>query len=138
MMFHFHYPSSQSSCYWPQKDKLKLKKKIEPKDNKVYHIHKWTAHDLSGTISNISNSGLHPSQLRQFQWFYKLFIYLTIHKIRPYTRTSTDGQYWNQIDYILCSQRWRSSMHSAQTRLQADCGSDHELLIWNSDLNWRK
>ena len=32
-------------------------------------------------------------------------------------------------DYILCSQRWRSSIQSARTRLGADCGSDHELLI---------
>ena len=30
---------------------------------------------------------------------------------------------------ILCSQRWRSSIQSAETRLGADCGSDHELLI---------
>ena len=33
------------------------------------------------------------------------------------------------MDYILCSQRWRSSIKSAKTRLGADCGSDHELLI---------
>ena len=33
------------------------------------------------------------------------------------------------MDYIFCSQRWRSSIHSAKTRLGADCGSDHELLI---------
>ena len=26
-----------------------------------------------------------------------------------YTWTSPDGQNWNQIDYILCTQRWRSS-----------------------------
>ena len=32
-------------------------------------------------------------------------------------------------DYILCSQRWRSSIQSAKTRPGADCGSDHELLI---------
>ena len=32
-------------------------------------------------------------------------------------------------DYILCSQRWRSSIQSAKTRLGADYGSDHELLI---------
>ena len=32
------------------------------------------------------------------------------HKRRLYTRTSPDGQYQNQIDYILCSQRWRSSI----------------------------
>ena len=32
-------------------------------------------------------------------------------------------------DYILCSQRWRSSIQSAKTRPGADCGSDHEILI---------
>ena len=32
------------------------------------------------------------------------------HKIRLYTWTSSDGQYWNQIDYILWSQRWRSTI----------------------------
>ena len=32
------------------------------------------------------------------------------HKQRLYTWTSPDGQYRNQIDYILCSQRWRSSI----------------------------
>ena len=41
--------------------------------------------------------------------------------------TSPDGKYQNQIDYILCSQRWRGSIPSAKTRLGADCGSDHEL-----------
>ena len=34
----------------------------------------------------------------------------------------------NQIDYILCSQRWRSSIQSPKTRPGADCGSaDKEL-----------
>ena len=51
------------------------------------------------------------------------------HKRRLYTWTSPDGQHWNQIDYILCSQRWRSAIQSAKIRLGADCGSDHELLI---------
>ena len=45
------------------------------------------------------------------------------------TWTSLDGQHRNQTDYILCSQRWRSSLQSAKTRLGADCGLDHELLI---------
>ena len=31
------------------------------------------------------------------------------HRRRLYTWTSPDGQHQNQIDYILCSQRWRSS-----------------------------
>ena len=51
------------------------------------------------------------------------------HKRQLYTWTSPDGQYRNQIDYILCSRRWRSSIHSAKTRPGADCGSDHELPI---------
>ena len=50
-------------------------------------------------------------------------------KRRLYTWTSPDGQHQNHIDYILCSQRWRSSIQLAKTRLGADCGSDHELLI---------
>ena len=50
----------------------------------------------------------------------------------------TDGQYWNQIDYILCSQRWRSSIQSAKTRPGADCGSDHELLITKFRHKWKK
>ena len=32
------------------------------------------------------------------------------HKRRLYTWTSLNGQHRNQIDYILCSQRWRSSI----------------------------
>ena len=32
------------------------------------------------------------------------------HKRRLYTWTSPDSQHRNQIDYILCSQRWRSSI----------------------------
>ena len=51
------------------------------------------------------------------------------HKRRLYIWTSPDGQYQNQIDYILCSQRWRSSIQSIKTGPGADCGSDNELLI---------
>ena len=51
------------------------------------------------------------------------------HKRRLYIWTSPDGQHRNQIDYILWSQRWRSSTQSAKTRPGDDCGSDHEALI---------
>ena len=60
------------------------------------------------------------------------------HRRRLYTWTSPDGQYQNQIDYILCSQRWRSFIQSAKTRLGADCGSDHELLIAKFRLKLKK
>ena len=52
-----------------------------------------------------------------------LFIANTLfqqHKRRRYTWISPDGQQQNQIDYILCSQIWRSSIQSAKTRLGAD------------------
>ena len=55
-----------------------------------------------------------------------------------YTWTSPDGQYQNQIDYSLCSQRWRSSIQSAKTRPGADCGSDHDLLIVKIRLKLKK
>ena len=60
------------------------------------------------------------------------------HKRRLNTWTSPDGQHRNQIDYILCSQRWRSSIWSAKTRLGADCDSDHELLIAKFRLKLKK
>ena len=60
------------------------------------------------------------------------------HKRRLYTWTSPNGQHQNQIDYILCSQRWRSSIQSAKTRLGADCGSDLELLITKFRLKLKK
>ena len=60
------------------------------------------------------------------------------HKRRLYTWTSPDGQHWNQTDYILCSQRCRSSIQSAKTRQGADCGSDHEFLTAKFRLKLKK
>ena len=47
------------------------------------------------------------------------------HKRRLYTWTSPDGQHQNLIHYIICSQRWKTSIQSAKTRLGADCGSKY-------------
>ena len=63
-----------------------------------------------------------------FQW----------HKRQLYTWTSPHGQYSNQIDYSLCSQRWRNSILSAKTRTGVDCGSDHQLLIAKFRLKLKK
>ena len=43
-----------------------------------------------------------------------------------------------RLNYILCSQRWRSSIQSAKTRPGADCGSDRELLIAKFRLKLKK
>ena len=53
------------------------------------------------------------------------------HKRRLYTWTSPDGQYRNQIDFIICSQKWRSSIYSTKTRPGTHCDSAYELLLQN-------
>ena len=60
------------------------------------------------------------------------------HKRRFHTWTSPNGQYWHQIDYILCSRRRRSCIQWAKTRPGANCGSDHQLLIAKFRLKLKK
>ena len=59
-------------------------------------------------------------------------------KRRFYTWTSPDGQYWNQIDCILCSQRWRSSISQQKWDWELTVAQVINSLLPNSDLNWRK
>ena len=62
------------------------------------------------------------------------------HKKGLYTWTSPEGQYWNYTDYILCNQKWRSSIQSAKTRPGADCGSNlllsHFSRVWLLATPW--
>ena len=55
-----------------------------------------------------------------------------------YTWTLPGGKHRNQTNYVLCSQRQRSSIQSAKTRPGIDCGSDHELLIAKFRLKLKK
>ena len=57
------------------------------------------------------------------------------HKRRLYTWTSPDGQHQNQIDYILCSQRWRSSVQSTKEDQELTVAQIMNSLLPNSDLN---
>ena len=60
------------------------------------------------------------------------------HKRRLYTWTSPDGQQQNQIDYILCSQRQRSSTQLAKQDQELTVAQIMNSLLPNSDLNGRK
>jgi exonuclease III len=60
------------------------------------------------------------------------------HKRRLYTWTSPNGLHRNQIDYILCQQRWKSSVQSTRTLPGADCGTDHELLVAGMRIKLKK
>ena len=56
------------------------------------------------------------------------------HKRRLYTWTSPDGQHRNQIDYILCSQRWSQQKQDQELTVAQTMNS----LLPNLDLNGRK
>ena len=60
------------------------------------------------------------------------------HKKRLYTWTSQDRQYQYQINYTLCSQKWRNSIQLPKTRPGADYNSDHELFITKFRLKLKK
>ena len=116
---------------------------LTPKKDVIFIIGDWNAKVGSQEIPGITGKlGLEVQneagqRLIEFCQENALVIANTLlqqHKRRLYTWASPDGQHGNQIDYILCSQRWRSSIQSAKTRLGADCGSHHEFLLPNSDL----
>ena len=111
---------------------------LTPKKDVLFIIGDWNAkvgtHEIPGVIGifglGVQNEA--GQRLIEFCQENALVVTNTLFqqcKRRLYTWTSPDGQHQNQIDCILCSQRWRSSIQLAKTRLGADCGSDHELLI---------
>ena len=60
------------------------------------------------------------------------------HKRRLYTWTSPDGQYQNQIDHILCSQRGKALYSQQKQDQELTVAHIMDSLLQNPDLNWRK
>ena len=108
---------------------------LTPKKDVLFIIGDWNAkvgsQETPGVIGKFGLGVQNEvgQRLIQFCQENTLVIANTLFQQHKITWTSPDGQYQNQINYILGSQRWRSSMQSENTRLGADCGSDHELLI---------
>jgi len=109
---------------------------ITPKKDVLFIIEDWNAKVGYQEILGVTGKfglGLRNEARQRLAEFYQenaLVIANTLfqqHKGKLYIWTSPDGQNQNQINYILCSQRWRSSIQSTNTR--ADCGSDHKLCI---------
>ncbi|XP_053229020.1 craniofacial development protein 2-like, partial [Podarcis raffonei] len=120
---------------------------MTPKKDVLLIIGDWNAkvgsQEIKGTTGKFGLGVQNKAgqRLIEFCQENKLVITNTLfqqNKRRLYTWTSPDGQHRNQIDNILCSQRWRSSIQSAKTRLGADCGSDHQLLIAKLKLKLKK
>ena len=90
---------------------------LTPQKDVLFIIRDWNAKVGSQEIPGVAGKfGLRVQneagqRLIEFCQENTLVIANTIfqqHKRRLYTWTSPDGLYGNQIDYILCSQRWRS------------------------------
>ena len=111
---------------------------LTPKKDVLFIIGNYNAkvgsQETPGVISKFGLGVQNEAGQRIIEFFQEnaLIIANTLfqqHKRRIYTRTSPNGWHRNQIDYILCTPRWRSFIQSAKTRLEADGCSDHELLI---------
>ena len=90
---------------------------LTPKKDVLFIIGDWTAKVGSQEIPKVTGKFGHGvwneagQRLIEFCQENALVIVNTFfqqHKKRLYSWTSPDGQHQNQIDYILCSQRWRS------------------------------
>ena len=112
--------------------------KLTPKKDVIFIIGDWNAKVGSEEIAGITGkfglgvqneTGQSLTEFCQENELVTANILFQQCKRRLYTWISPGGPYQNQIDYILCSQRGRSSIQSAKIRSGADCGSNHELLI---------
>ena len=59
------------------------------------------------------------------------------HKRRLYTWTLPDGQHQNQIDYILCTQRWEALYSQKKQDQELTVAQIMNSFLPNSDWNWR-
>ena len=136
------------SCSWPVLWRLTKPCRTSTKRDVLFITEDWNTKVGSQEIPRVTGKfGLGVQneagkRLTEFGQENMLVITNTLfqqHKRWLYTWTSPDGQYRYQIDYILCSQRWRSFIQSAKKkRPGADCGSDHELLIAKFRLKLKK
>ena len=108
---------------------------LTPKKDVLFIIGDWNAEvgsqETPGVTAKFGLAVQNEARQRLIEFYQEnaLVIANTLfqqHKRRLYTWTSPDGQHRNQTDYILCSQRWKSSIQSAKPRPGADYGSDHD------------
>ena len=138
--------AEEAEVEWLYKDLQGLLELI-PKKDVLFIIGDWNAkvgnQEIPGVIGTFSlgiqnEAGQRPTEFCHENALVTANTLFQQHKRRLYTWTSPDGQHRNETDYILYSQRCRSSIQSAKTRPRADCGSDHELLIAKFRLKLKK
>ena len=112
---------------------------LTPKKDVLFIIGDWNAKVGSQETPGVQNeAGQRLIEFCQENAVVIANTHFQQYKRRLYTWISPHGRHRNQIDYVLCSERWRSSIQSAKRRPGADCGSDHELLIAKFRLKLKK
>ena len=110
--------AEEAEAEWVYEDLQDLQELI-PQNNVFFIIGNWNAKVGSQEIPGVTGKfglGVQNEAGQRLMGFCQenaLVIANTLfqqHKRRLYTWTSPDGQHQNQTDYILCSQRWRSSI----------------------------
>ena len=79
-------------------------------------------------IGNRNERGVHLIDFCCFNNLAIMNTFFSVHARRLYTWISPDRRTRNQIDFIICKNRWKSSVLRVCTFPGADCGSDHNLL----------
>ena len=105
--------------------------RLTPKKDVLFIIGNWNAKVGSQEIPGVTGkfaSGAQNEAGQRLTEFYQEKALVIVNTLFQQHGTSPNNQYWNQIDYILCSQKWRSSIQSAKSTPGIDCSSDHELL----------
>ena len=120
---------------------------LTPKEDVLFIIGDWNAKVRSQEISRVTGKfdlrvqNEVGQRLIEFCQENALIIANNLfqqHKRRLYTWTSLDGQYLNQIDYILCSQRWKTLYSQPKQDSELTVAQIMNSLWKNSDRNWRK
>ena len=115
---------------------------LTPKKDVLFIIRDWNAkvgsHETPGVTGKFGLGVQNEAgqRLVEFSQEKALVIANTLlqqHKRRLYTWTSPDVQQQNQIDYILCSQRWISPIRSAKQNQELTVAHIIHFLLPNSD-----
>ena len=110
-----------------------------PRGHVLYVIGDWNAkvgqgetNDTAGRFGLGERNERGPDQLLEFCSRNDIKImntFFKLHARRLYTWTSPDQTTRNQIDYIICKLRWKSSVRRVTTLSGGHCGTDHHLLV---------
>ena len=116
---------------------------LTPKTDVLFIIGDWNAkggtQETPGVTDKFGLGVQNEAEQRLTEFCQENALVIANTLFQKYRRLHMDITRWsNQTDYILCSQKWRSSIQSAKTRPGVDCGSDHELLIAKFRLKLKK